>query len=75
MDTQTMRSPAGSRLLIWRNCRRPVPGWGPTLRTLPPQGHPDLGQLTAPEDSTSTRRDQGDAEGQQLGFLMPAVLW
>ena len=52
-----------------------MPGWGPTLRTLPPQGHPDLGRLTAPEDSTSTRRDQGDAEGQQLGFLMPAVLW
>ena len=36
---------------------------------------PDLDQLTAPEDSTPTRQDQGGAEGQQLGFLMPAASW
>ena len=36
---------------------------------------PDLDQLTAPEGSMPIRRDQGGAEGQQLGFLMLAVLW
>ena len=50
---------------------------GPGLGSQNPPHHgtcPYLDQLTAPKGSNPADKTKG-AEGEQLGFLMPAVLW